>query len=310
MYHLHGIELRHLRYFLAVYDELNFRRAAELLHMAQPPLSRAIQALERELGLSLLTRTSRGVEPTEDGRAFAQSARKAVATFDYAVAEARRRGQGDATLRIGCSPMTSTRALQRFLDALKARDSTVEAELTHLLSLEQLRLLRAGELDLGIVVESDDYGEVESEPLFRGEPLMAFLPSDHRLASESVLRAEDLRNETLLVNPEANPAVYAKFLADLTRVGYRFKRLRTAQIAERRDMLLTVAGGLGISFGPVSLEGIDESVSVVMRPIEPELSMPNMRLVWLKDSPGPRLDGLREDLREVARELFQEPVLA
>jgi DNA-binding transcriptional LysR family regulator len=204
--------------------------------------------------------------------------------------------------------MTATPALERFLEALKGRDSRVEAQITHLLTLEQLRLLLAGELDLGIVLETDAHDDVESEPLFRGESMMALLPSDHRLASKSVLSPEDLRNETLLVNPEANPAVYEKFLADLNQAGYGFERLRVAQMAEPRDLLLTVAGGLGISFGPLSFEGIDESASVVMRPIEPELFMPDTMLVWLKDSPGQMFNGLRTGLREIARDLFAEPL--
>src|SRR5438445_13882616 len=97
------VELRHLRYFLAVFEELHFGRAAARLYMAQPPLSKAIQQLESELGVQLLRRTSRGVVPTDAGHAFAEGALAVLAQVDAAVAEARRTGSV-STLRIGCTP--------------------------------------------------------------------------------------------------------------------------------------------------------------------------------------------------------------
>src|SRR5947209_20290814 len=90
------VEIRHLRYFLAVSDELHFRRAAERLHIAQPPLSQAIQKLEAELGVRLLERTSRVVSVTPAGAVFADLARKVLAEFEVAVAEARRAGGASA----------------------------------------------------------------------------------------------------------------------------------------------------------------------------------------------------------------------
>src|SRR3954470_14471877 len=98
------IELRHLRYFLAVIDELHFGRAAERLHMAQPPLSRAVRQLEDELGVKLLNRTSRVVTPTEAGLVFAEEARKVLGGFELAVAEAHRAGGPSRLLRLGAVP--------------------------------------------------------------------------------------------------------------------------------------------------------------------------------------------------------------
>ena len=97
-----GIEARHLRYFLAVFEELHFGRAAESLYMAEPPLSQAIRKLEDNLGLPLFERTSRAVSPTEAGRIFAEHARRVLAGLDLAVAEARRAGALETDLRIGC----------------------------------------------------------------------------------------------------------------------------------------------------------------------------------------------------------------
>src|SRR3954447_5158313 len=99
-----AIDIRHLRYFLAVVEELHFGRAADRLHIAQPPLSQAIRKLETELGVQLFHRTSREVVVTEAGVVFAEEARKILVGFDVAVAEARHAGGANAVLRIGCSP--------------------------------------------------------------------------------------------------------------------------------------------------------------------------------------------------------------
>jgi DNA-binding transcriptional LysR family regulator len=169
------IGLRHFRYFLAVMEELHFGRAADRLRIAQPPLSQAIRQLESELGVQLLHRTTRVVTPTEAGRVLAHEACKTLASFDVAVAEARRAGGGGSTLRIGCVPQLPMSRLHRFLAALRENTRDHDAEVTHLPSLDQVRRLQRGELDLGIFHHAGPPGDIETEPLFAGEPLVALL---------------------------------------------------------------------------------------------------------------------------------------
>src|SRR3954469_18279523 len=123
-----AIELRHLRYFLAVIEELHFGRAAERLSMRHPPLSQAIRVLEDELGVQLLERTSRSVTATQAGLIFAEEARSVLAGLDRAIAETRRTGGADSPLRIGCIPHLPLEQMQRFLDALQRRDPGTPAE--------------------------------------------------------------------------------------------------------------------------------------------------------------------------------------
>src|SRR2546423_1525620 len=142
------IELRHLRYFLAVVEELHFGRAAERLYIAQPPLSQAIRRLEEELGVQLLQRTSRVVTATEPGRVFAEEARKVLATFDHAVDAARRAGGTGPALRLGCTPHVPMERLRRFIRAISERDGNVLPHVTHIAAHEQVNLLHAMELDV------------------------------------------------------------------------------------------------------------------------------------------------------------------
>ena len=169
------IELRLLRYFLAVMEELHFGRAAQRLHMSQPPVSQAVRKLEEQLGVDLLERTSRGVVPTEAGRAFAKEARRVLTGVDLAIAEARRAGGADSTLRIGSVLHFPLPPLYRFVRALEDVSLTADPQVMRLPSSEQVRRLRSGELELGTFALAEKHDGLETEPLFRGELLAAYV---------------------------------------------------------------------------------------------------------------------------------------
>jgi DNA-binding transcriptional LysR family regulator len=299
-----AIELRHLRYFLAVFEELHFGRAAARLRIAQPPLSQAIRKIELELGVQLFERTSRTVSATDAGRALAAEARKVLAAFDVAIVEARRAGGAASPLGVGCVPHLPIQPLLRFLGAIHEHDPNVRVLVTHLNFLEQVRSLRAGELDLGIFHEAADHDDIESEPLFVGEPLAAFLPPSHELAERSVLKPEDLRTQTLVVFPrEANPGLHERLLARIEEAGYQFAGIREASGMNPRDVMLSVVEGLGVALGPISLQEVSDVGSIVSRrALEPALSMPDLVVAWRADPPS-RLKEKLATLREVASAL-------
>jgi DNA-binding transcriptional LysR family regulator len=301
------IDLRQLRYFLAVYDELHFGRAAEKLHIAQPPLSHAIRKLEGELGAQLLERTSRNVRPTMAGRVFAEEARKVLASFDFAVAETQRVGRLEPPIRVGCGIHMPARGIERFLAALKRRDAGVQAEVSHLLALEQVGRLRDGELDLGVFTYAEDYAGLDWSLLFPGESLIAFLPRSHRLASKPVLTPDDLHEETLLISPrEVNPVFWDRLMGAFEQAGYRFAR-RHESSTDPRDVFLAVAGGLGVAFGPVSIKEMSFAVSseVVSVPLDPRVAYPDTIVAWRADPPR-HLSSRLGAVREAAAELFRE----
>jgi DNA-binding transcriptional LysR family regulator len=299
-----AIDLRHIRYFLAVSEELHFGRAAERLHLTQPPLSHAIRKLEEELGVRLLERTSRSVTLTDAGRVFAQEARKMLAAVHDAVEEARRAGGVGTKLRIGCVPALPIEQLFEYVEALRGREPQLSIQVAHLFALEQVKRLRAGELDLAIVFDPVEDQALEKEPLFAGEVLAAFLRLDHRLAANQVIGPDDLREERLVTGPSRiNPAVYEQTLTRFTEAGYSFQSIEEAEGATWRDLLFAVASGQGISFAPASLE--DESLMdrmVARRDLDPPLRGPATLIAWRGDAP-PGLRMILGTAREVAREL-------
>jgi DNA-binding transcriptional LysR family regulator len=299
-----AIEFRHLRYFLAVSEELHFGRAARKLHISQPPLSQAIRKLESELGVQLFERTSRVVKLTEAGRVFAEEARKVLADVEVAVHAARRAMGVGSTLRIGCVPHLPVERLLAFLEALDERAPCDRPQITHVTSGEQVARLRAGELDIGIFNDDGSEEGLEEEPLFPDERLVAFLAPDHPLTERTVLGPSDLAQETLVVFPQAaSVAPHDRWLALLERAGYRFAQVRDAGGTDPRDLLLAVAGRLGVMLAPASLADVsDAGPLVARRELDPPVTLANTVVAWRPDSPA-RLQETLAVVREIAREL-------
>ena len=299
-----AIEFRHLRYFLAVCDELHFGRAAQKLHISQPPLSQAIRKLEAELGVQLFERTSRVVKLTEAGRVFAEEARRVPADVELAVGAARRAGGTGTTLRIGCVPHLPIERLLAFLEALHERSPADQTQVTHVTSGEQVTRLRSGELDVGIFNDAGEEEGLEEEPLFAGERLVAFLAPGHPLTEQAVLGPADLEQEVLVVFPQtASLAPHARWLALLERAGYRFAGVREAGGPDPRDLLLAVKGRLGVMLAPASLADVsDAGALVARRELEPPVALPNTVVAW-RAGPPARLRETLAVVRDIAREL-------
>jgi DNA-binding transcriptional LysR family regulator len=189
---------------------------------------------------------------------------------------------------------------------LRARESGVEIEVTHQTSLDQLKLLRRGELDIAIVFDPEDDPDLEIEPLFPGEALAACLPARHRLADRQVIRPADLHDETLVCSGSSiNPGAYERALDRFAAAGYRFRRVEPTGSANGRDLVFSVASGRGIGLAPASLEELSETHDeVILRPLDPPLRMPLAAVAWLADAP-PGLRAILGSVRSVARELFE-----
>jgi DNA-binding transcriptional LysR family regulator len=304
-YRAPAIELRHLRYFLAVSEELHFRRAAALLHIAQPPLSQAIRKLEEQLGVVLLERTSRSVGLTDAGRAFAPEARRVLSGLDRAVAVARQAGRAGSDLRVGIAPHMPTAGLLEFLKHLARKlEADTRHEVIHMSTIDQMRGLRLGTLELGVFPRLEEGVAIEMEPVFPGEPLAAFMAPDHRRTARPVLRPADVVEETLVCVPHAaNPALCAWLRSELEQTGYRFGDVHEVGGSDHRDRLLAVASGRGIALLPASAAELGAAGSLtVVRPLDPPVHFPDTVVAWNAEAPR-HLRPLIAAARDVARDL-------
>ncbi len=194
------VTLKQLRYFTVVAEQLNFTRAAELLHVSQPALSVQIRGLERALGTELLRRTSRSVVLTDAGRRFHDDISVVLRALDAAVAEGRRGGgPAGGRLRIVYTASTAYDALPRILDHL-ADDPSIDVTTTKEWSVKAVDDVRGGDADLALVREFPGAPGLTSE-VIRRERLAAFMSTDHELAGRAEIAVDDLRDRTILVVP-------------------------------------------------------------------------------------------------------------
>ncbi|MFZ5956907.1 LysR substrate-binding domain-containing protein [Pseudomonas sp. QL9] len=248
------MELRHLRYFIAVAEELHFGRAAEALGISQPPLSQQIQALEEEIGARLLERTNRRVALTEAGRLFLDEARQVLAQVDRAVLLARRAHQGElGELRIGftaSAPFTST--IPRSIHAFRQAYPEVHLDLQEMSSRQVVEALLEERLHVGVIRSFALPESLEAVELF-SEPLVAILRADHPLAAESVegLEMAALADEPFVFFPRSyGTGLYDQLQALARQAGF------TPRIAQEAGEAMTIIGlvaaGLGVSMLPAS----------------------------------------------------------
>jgi DNA-binding transcriptional LysR family regulator len=214
-------ELRHLRYFVAVADELNFSRAAERLHMAQPPLSAAIRQLERELGVDLFTRTSREVKLTDAGRAFLDGARRTLADADRAVEDAKRAGAGElGRVRLAFSWSMRFETLPALGRTLRTNHPGVELLAQEMWNSQMADAFAHGSVDIALSLCPEITSELELEPILR-EELVAVLPAAHPLAGEAAIPLAALAGEEFVLFPrEIAPRLHDAFMAIYRHAGF------------------------------------------------------------------------------------------
>src|SRR6478609_8378054 len=272
------MEIRHLRYFVAVAEELHFGRAAQRLHIQQPPLSRQIQDLETELGFPLFERSRRRVELTPAGIALLGRARQVFEALDVAIHDARSASDGETgRLVIGYPSSLAYSGLTELLRAFRTRFPSVELSLRELPPGDQIDGLKAGSLDVGFVRSSLDEPGLSAE-LVRREPLMAVLPDDHRLATRRSVPLEALSNEPFVLFPRARgPAFFDQLITLCGTAGFT---PRVVQEAPQLDIVSMVAAGFGVSIMPASMRNFRRP-GVAFRPI---VGAPQTELliVWRK----------------------------
>ncbi|WP_423920729.1 LysR substrate-binding domain-containing protein [Frigoribacterium sp. 2-23] len=261
-----NVELRHLRAFLAVADELHFGRAADALRIAQPALSQQIQRLEAELGTTLFTRTSRSVALTAAGTVLQARARALVRQSDRDLDEVARVGRGElGRLDVGfvssALPLGPIERVQRFRAAWPGVEIVVHEGYTSAL----LGRLARGELDVATVRDPDPHEGVITEP-FVSEPFAAVLPAGDRRASRSSIAGAELADDPFVFFPRsAGERAHDLNLSPVTDAG---GRVRITQEASSWPTIIHFVGaGLGVTIAPRSAT-LSPPVSVVVLPLE------------------------------------------
>ncbi len=269
------IELRQLRYFVAVAEELHFGRAAERLHMSQSPLSRAIRELERDLGIVLFVRTTRRVELTPAGQLLLERSRRALAEIDGAIADARRSAHSyDAVLRIGHGPFSAGVAT-RITGALAREHPELDTRLEEQFSPDSLRRVAARQLGAAVVMESPAaarrYG-VRVDAL-KDEPLLAALPESHEYAGADAIPVSAFVSNCVLLPPEPAGQMFNAWLRSLFRThGFEFGRTMMTASAPWDRRMVHVASGEAVA--PVVEEWAQSMPGVVALPFDPPLDFP------------------------------------
>src|SRR5262245_34514893 len=247
------MELRHLRYFVAVAEAEHFGRAAERLHVSQSPLSRQIAGLEEEVGVELFVRSGRGVKLSAAGRSFLDGARATLARVTRAVEDARATAQGRlGTIVVGFDgALADALRLPGIVQTFRARHPRVEVRLQPLPSEEHVAALRDGRISVGYGYHSpEDSSLVHIRVLFR-DRIGVVRSKGHRLATRRTLRVADLKGERFLWPPRADgPRLHDDIIAAL---GAHERPLGIAHEEASGDVILIlVASGDGLSLFPAS----------------------------------------------------------
>lgn len=283
------MELRHLRYFVAVAEELNFRRAAERLRVAQPPLSTQIKALEGELGVRLFERTTRSVKLTHAGQVLLAEARLVLGAASQAEKRVRQAEQGlVGTLRIGIIAPAANAWLAGILRSFQKRFPGVQLSLFDLVSLEQLRRLRADELDLGLLRPPLGFPDLDYQIVAETQQVLA-LPVEHRLARQRQIEWSDLHDESLvLMHPSIQHGYYDPFLTACAQAGATPRPTQYANDIQTKMWL--ISAGFGIAPTAATL-GEVKRTGLIYRPLPSPLPPIQTVLAWRRadDSPVVRI---------------------
>ncbi|MEG4305986.1 LysR family transcriptional regulator [Microcoleus sp. D3_18a_C4] len=275
------MELRHLRYFLAVAEELNFTRAAEKLHIAQPPLSQQIQHLEAELGFQLFRRTKRTVHLTAAGQVFFEEAGKILQQVDRAIQLGRQTSRGElGQLTIGFVSSAAHNVVPAILQAFRTRCPAVKLELHELTTNEQLQRLRFGQIDIGFVRPPVEEDGINSEIVFR-EPLIVALPETHPAADRTHLELRELSTEPFILFPRSlAPGLYDAIVSLCQQAG--FSPIAAQEAIQMQTIVSLVAAEMGVAIVPESMQNFQRS-GVVYKSLPESTCIVAIALIWRSD---------------------------
>jgi len=293
------MELRHLRYFLAVAEELHFGRAAARLHISQPPLSQQIRRLEKELQAPLFQRTKRHVELTNAGRVFLGEARALMAQAERAASSAQRASRGEiGQLLVGCALWADFLDGAKIIRLFARRHPDVELELRDLTATEQIVALEAGRIHVGILRPPVPGKSLVSERL-SSESLVVAFPRGHPFRNHDRVSWKALVDQPyVLVSRRRAPAFEALVARACHQAGVTLKV--KYEVEHPQTVLAVVEAGLGISLVPASLQTFRRP-GVAYRSLWPPGPELETVIAWRRGSDLPLVQTFVKVAREAAR---------
>jgi DNA-binding transcriptional LysR family regulator len=289
------MEIRHLRYFCVLAEQLHFTKAAALLDVAQPALSHQIRQLEDELGTQLVERSNRRVRLTEAGEVFLVRAVRILEQIDQAARETTRVGQGDAgSLVIGVVSTAVCSVLPALLRSFRRECPSISVDIREMEPGEQVEALRKETIDIGLLFLSIQDPAFDSVVVSR-ERLIVGLPTGHRAAAAKRVRLRDLSSETFLIpRKQTVPGFHELVLDTLRAGGVSAPRLQPTRLLQTAVFL--VAGQLGVSLVPESFQQHLRVRGCVYREIGGTQGFADLIGLWRRDNVAPALRRFIEQL--------------
>jgi DNA-binding transcriptional LysR family regulator len=291
------MELRHLRYFVAVAEELHYGKAAKRLHISQPPLSVQISALEQELGLKLFKRLGRTIELTAAGHEFLEHSRRLLKQVELAVRSAERVNRGAiGEISVGFLSALAYSYLPWLLREFGKRYPDVNLILHEMTVQQQLDALLEARLQVGLLRPPVNSPELSSEVVLR-EPYVVALNETHPFAAGDSIAMETLKDERFIMNSRRMGGRYlAQVMSMCHDAGF------TPNVAQEAQQLHTTVGlvsaGLGIAIVPASIQVL-QMEGVVYRPLSGTLPSSQVTMAWRRDETSPAVRAFSDLVREI-----------
>ena len=293
------MELRQLRYFVAIAEDGSFLRAAQRLHVSQPPLSTQIKSLEDELGVQLFERSNRGVVLTAAGAIFFDETRAILARLEHAKREALRVGRGEiGMLSIGFVSIADYGILPPALKSFRAHQPLAEVQLHELTTDAQLRELRANRLDLGVGLGPVDEPDIDFEQLLQEELIVA-APSGHPvLNNDGPVDLRALSKESFIVPPrEVAPGLFDLAMSHCRSAGFAPRITQHAR--QMQTVVGLVSSSMGVALVPSSVRNLKRA-GVRYRPLRGKPALIELGILRLRESQSALRDRFIDALRIAA----------
>ncbi len=299
------VELRHLRYFLAVAEEKHFGRAADRLHMAQPPLSSQIKQLEAELGTVLLERTTRKVDLTDAGALFMERARQILAEVEATKNDVAEIGRGAAgILRVGFAGTATYRLMPEIVRVVRERMPRVRLQISgEMLTPQMEDALLENRLDAAILRPPVRSTQISLDEI-QQTPLVAVLHQHHEMAQETgPVSIQAFAKDDIVGYPSSSSV--SSVISEMARqAGFRPRLVQEA--TETSTLIALVSAGLGVSFVPGS-QSLPLNSSIVIRPLAEEVTV-GLSTAWKAGNTSPLLSAFIEVARKTTKDLENPPI--